>query len=149
MGGDRNHRRKYDAGSHTSISEYTSKDKRIVIHGIFEGKECNDDIRAACKPEIQVREQKFLGNVVLCEYSRAKYCNDTKIYPGTGETGSNKGFIIRKRIRQPFQGQQVIIPPGLERSESRRHSGAGCNKALQAACHATPFRGGHDFKSTC
>ena len=100
----RDNRRKHDARSCASVIKYTAENEYIELHGIPEGEERNDDIRATCKPKIQVRKQKFLGNRILCKYSRNQYCNDTKIYPRTGKAGSDRGFALQKRICRPFQG---------------------------------------------
>ena len=34
--------------------------------------------------------RNFLGNWILCQYSRDQHCNCAKIYPGTGETRPNR-----------------------------------------------------------
>ena len=46
------------------------KVSRIGFHGVFKGKKHTDDIRAACKPEVQVRQQEILGERLLRKYSR-------------------------------------------------------------------------------
>ena len=88
---DRNHRRTYDAGPHPPAGERAAKIQYLSNHGISQGKECDDDLRAAREPEVQVRKQEFLGNGILRKYSRDQYCNRTKIHSGTGKAGSDRG----------------------------------------------------------
>ena len=87
---DRNHRRTYDAGPHPPAGERATEIQHLPNHGIFKGKECDDDLRAAREPEVQVRKQEFLGNGILRKYSRDQYCNRAEIHPRTRETRSDK-----------------------------------------------------------
>ena len=87
---DRDHRRTYDAGPCPLAGERATEIQHLPNHGIFKGKECNDDIRAAREPEIQIREQELLGNGVLREHSGYQYCNRAEIHPRTRETRSDR-----------------------------------------------------------
>ena len=63
------HDRAYDARSCTPFIEYPAENERVIIHGVSEREECDDDFRETRKPKVQVWKQKFLGNWILCKYS--------------------------------------------------------------------------------
>ena len=87
----RDHRREGDAGSYPSAAVDTAKVFGIQFYGIPEREECNDDLRAARKFEVSIREPALLGDRVLREYSRVTGKGNTEVYPRARETGSNRG----------------------------------------------------------
>ena len=72
-----------------------------AVRGDAQIKECTNDLRQTRKPEVQIREQKFLVQRVLRGYGRQKRKNDPGIHPE-----SVRG---RSGIR-PDQSQRVCRP---------------------------------------
>lgn len=66
----RDHRGRGVPGSHPYAIEYPATLKYITIYGISQGKKQSNDLRSACKFEIQIRIEKFLVPRVLCRYGR-------------------------------------------------------------------------------
>lgn len=85
------HRGKSDAGSHTSAAVDPAKIFGIQLHGISEREKCDDDFRAARKFEVQIWQQTFLGNGVLCQHSRYPGESSEEVHTRTRETGPDDG----------------------------------------------------------
>lgn len=76
----RDHRSARNARSHTHIGEHTAERESIIVYGIPERKEHNDNFRTVCSPEIQVWEQTFLESGILCEHGRRQQASRAKIH---------------------------------------------------------------------
>jgi len=57
---------------HTYAGEYTTKDECIEFRRVSEGEKRTNDIRQACKFEVQIWEQEILVQRILCRYSWTK-----------------------------------------------------------------------------
>lgn len=85
------HRGEGDAGSYTAAAVDPAEVFGVEFYGIPEKEECNDDLRAARKFEVSIRESALLGDRILREYSRVTGESDREVYPRAGETGANRG----------------------------------------------------------
>ena len=85
------HRGKSDAGSHSSSVVDPAKIFGIQLHGISEREKCDDDFRASRKFEVQIWQQAFLGNRVLCQHSRHPGESSEEVHTRTRETGPDDG----------------------------------------------------------
>ena len=59
----------------------TAQTCRSRFHGISQREEYTHDIRATCKPKIQIRKESVLGERIVCKYSRWKRSQDPQIHP--------------------------------------------------------------------
>ena len=64
----------------THIGEHTAERESIIVYGIPERKEHNDNFRTVCSSEIQVWEQTFLESGILCEHGRRQQASRAKIH---------------------------------------------------------------------
>ena len=64
----RNHRSARNAQSYSHVDEHTAERESIIVYGVLERKEHDDNIRAVCSPKVQVWEQALLESGLLCEY---------------------------------------------------------------------------------
>ena len=67
------------------IEGHMMPDHVHLLVSVSKRKKRDDDLREARKSEIQVWEQKFLGNRILRKHGRPQYCNGAEIYPGAGK----------------------------------------------------------------
>ena len=82
---------KSNAGSHPSIVVDTAQVFGVKLHGISEGKRCDDDIRASRKSQVQVRQPTLLGHRVLRQHGRLTGEGPEEVYSRARETGSDRG----------------------------------------------------------
>ena len=85
------HRGKSDARSHSSAAVDPTKIFGIQLHGISEREKCDDDFRASRKFKVQIWQQAFLGNRVLCQHSRHPGESSEEVHTRTRETGPDDG----------------------------------------------------------
>lgn len=75
-------------------------------YGISKRKKCNDDIRKACKFEVQIWKQTFLGRKILCKHSRIKYLNNTKYIREQEKEEQIMDKLKTKEYVDPFKGSK-------------------------------------------
>ena len=66
----RDNRSRSMSGSHPHAGQHPAIYECITIYGNAQEQKCANDIRPACESKIQVREQEFLVQRVLCGYGR-------------------------------------------------------------------------------
>ena len=77
-------------GSHSHAGKYPALSKRSAICRVPEREELADDLRLTCESEVQVWEQTFLVQRILCRYSRTEQRTDSGVYPES-TTGRRDG----------------------------------------------------------
>ena len=83
------------SGSCTYAGEDTTKYERIKLCGISEREKCADDIWKACKPKVQIWNQTFLVQGLLCGYRREK-CEKIQEY-------------IQKQLKEDLEYDQMTL----------------------------------------
>ena len=69
---------------------------------IIEAEACVNDIRPTCKPQISVRQQKFLGQRVFRGHDRKKRKNDCGLHQESTEEDFAKDQIPLEEFADPF-----------------------------------------------
>lgn len=71
--------------------------------------EYDDNIRAVCSPEVQVRKPTFLESGLLCKYGRRQQASRAEVYTKSRKRGYDFSPNEHGGVLRPVQGVAGII----------------------------------------
>ena len=103
---DRNHRRTYDAGPHPPAGERTAKIQYLSNHGISQGKECDDDLRAARELKHKYGNRNFWATGYYVSTAGINTATVQKYIREQEKQDQIEDSLSRKEYQDPFTGSK-------------------------------------------
>ena len=83
-----------------------AQDKRIKLHGIFEGEEQPDDLRKIPRAEIQIQESGILVPGILRGHGGEECKEDRGVHPAPAGRRQGRGTADDGKYLSPFTGSK-------------------------------------------
>ena len=83
-----------------------AQDKRIKLHGIFEGEEQPDDLRKIPRAEIQIQESGILVPGILRGHGGEECKEDRRVHPAPAGRRQGRGTADDGKYLSPFTGSK-------------------------------------------
>ena len=101
-----NYRGRGVSGSCAYACGNPAQDKRIKLHGIFEGEEQPDDLRKIPRAEIQIQESGILVPGILRGHGGEECKEDRRVHPAPAGRRQGRGTADDGKYLSPFTGSK-------------------------------------------